>query len=211
MSKITENVLKQTVAQHSRWLSGEGGVRAVLRGADLAGAGLAGAVLRGADLAGANLTGANLAGADLTGADLTPIRDDLWAVLSAAPAEAAGLRGALTEGRVNGSTYEGDCACLVGTLANVRGVKYTDMSDLAPDSSRPAERFFLGIRKGDTPETSQFSRLAMEWVDAWIANMRAAFGSKTSRQEDAAPRPAPEVPAGDDPFADAQTILKGEG
>lgn len=123
-------------------------------------------------------SGANLTDADLTDANLTPIRDDLWAVLSAAPSEVVGLRAAIAEGRIDGSTYEGDCACLVGTLANVRHVRYDAIPSLRPNSSRPIERFFLAIRKGDTPETSTFSRLALEWTDEWIANMRAAFGHR---------------------------------
>ena len=153
---------------------------AILTGADLTGADLTDAVLTGADLTGADLTGAELTGADLTGADLTgavltPIRDDLWAVLSGAPAEAAGLLAALREGRVEGSTYEGACACLVGTLANVRGCGYKDLVTVTPNSSRPIERFFLAINQGDTPETSQFSKLAAEWTQDWIERMRAAF------------------------------------
>lgn len=31
------------------------------------------------------------------------------------------------------------------------------------------------VNTGDTPETSQFSKLALEWIDLWLANMRAAF------------------------------------
>ena len=89
-----------------------------------------------------------------------------------------GLRAAIAEGRIDGSTYEGDCACLVGTLANVRHVRYDAIPSLRPNSSRPIERFFLAIRKGDTPETSTFSRLALEWTDEWLANMRAAFGHR---------------------------------
>ncbi len=38
-----------------------------------------------------------------------------------------------------------------------------------------AERFFAAIKPGDTPETSQFSKLAVEWIDEWLNKMRAAF------------------------------------
>lgn len=49
---------------------------------------------------------------------------------------------------------------------------------LEPNSIRPAERFFAAIKAGDTPKTSQFSKLALEWVDLWLANMHAAFAAK---------------------------------
>src|SRR5450830_1916343 len=144
-------------------------------GANLSDADLIDADLRGADLRGANLSGANLSGADLSGANLLPIRDDIWAVLSSAPAEVPALIDALKTGRVDGSTYEGDCSCLVGTIARTRGVSISTLESLKPNSSRPAELFFMGIRTGDTPETSQFSKLALEWSEEWLARMRAAF------------------------------------
>lgn len=121
-------------------------------------------------------------GADLSGAYLTPIRDDLWAVLSAAPTEVEGLRDALVNGRVNGSTYSGECACLVGTIANVRGVSYVNLGILQPNSSRPIERFFLSIKEGDTPQTSEPVKLAVEWIDDWLARIRATFGQLDSRE-----------------------------
>jgi hypothetical protein len=152
-------------------------VGASLDGASLVGASLDGARLDGARLVGARLDGASLVGARLDGANLTPIRDDLWAVLSSAPAEVEGLRLAIIEGRIEGSTYEGECACLVGTIANVRHENYLNLGALRPNSYRPAECFFLAIHKGDTPETNQFSKLALEWVDQWLSNVRTAFGA----------------------------------
>ena len=136
---------------------------------------LVGASLDGARLNRASLVGASLVGASLVGASLTPIRDDIWAVLSAAPAEVPALIAALQEGRVDGSTYSGECACLIGTLENAHeGIGI--LPYLCRDAERPAERFFMAIKKGDTPETNQFSALALQWAEEWLANMRAAFG-----------------------------------
>jgi len=146
-----------------------------LSGANLYGANLYGANLSCANLSGADLRSANLSGADLYGADLTPIRDDIWAVLSSAPREVPALIEALKTGRIDGSTYAGECSCLVGTIAKARGINYTDLDNLNPNSSRPAERFFMGIARGDTPETNQFSKLALEWSEQWLVNMRSAF------------------------------------
>jgi hypothetical protein len=156
-------------------LSGADLSRADLSGAVLSRADLSGAVLRGAVLSGAVLRGADLRGADLSRADLTQIRDDIWAVLSSLPEEVPALIEALKAGRVDGSTYTGECSCLVGTLAAARGADVENLGSLKINASRPAERFFTGIRKGDTPETNQFSKLALEWSEQWLSNMRAAF------------------------------------
>jgi uncharacterized protein YjbI with pentapeptide repeats len=160
---------------------------AYLRGANLRGAYLRGAYLRGANLRGANLRGAYLGGAYLGGANLLaedprgPLwstKLDLWSVLDQAPAEVGGLRAALVEGRVNGSTYEGACACLVGTIANVRQISVHEI-DIPQDSSRPAEQWFMPIAEGhktveldaldkDTSEGVFRASVALVWVDQWI-------------------------------------------
>jgi uncharacterized protein YjbI with pentapeptide repeats len=146
-----------------------------LRGADLRGANLScadlndanlrGAGLSGADLSDADLSDANLNDADLSGANLRPIRADLYDVLVTARAEARGFLLALQEGRVNGSCYKGECACLVGTIANLRGVD-ADLMDRDP--SRPIERFLFGVKKGDTPETNPVAKLVAEWTKAFV-------------------------------------------
>ena len=165
-------------------LTGADLTRANLTGANLTGANLTGADLTRANLTGANLTGANLTGANLTGADLTRanltyIRDDIWAVLSSLPSEVPALIEALKAGRVDGSTYSGECSCLVGTLARTGGMSVDGIESLRPNSSRPAERFFMGICEGDTPETNQVSKLACEWSEQWLARMRSAFAAPT--------------------------------
>ena len=121
-----------------------------LSGADLHGADLRGADLSGADLRGADLRGAVLRGADLRGAVLRSFKADMWMTLHQARDEVPALIAALREGRVDGSQYEGDCACLVGTLANAAHKPYYDY---LPDhsSSHPAEQWFMMIRKGDKP------------------------------------------------------------
>ena len=140
---------------------------AYLSGANLSGANLRGANLSGANLRGANLRDANLRGANLEGCDLTFIRDDIWAVLSSSPLEVHGLIEALKNGKIDGSTYTGNCACLVGTIANVAHVDYNSLPNLKPDASRMAEVWFLNIKEGDTPENSWWAKTALEWIEAW--------------------------------------------
>jgi hypothetical protein len=146
-----------------------------LSAANLSDANLSAANLSAANLSAADLRAANLSAADLSAANLTPVRDDIWAVLSSAPREVPAVIEALKAGRVDGSTYHGPCACLVGTIAIKREVGVDDLEGLRPNSSRPAERFFMGIRQGDTPETSQHSALALQWAQEWLDNMKAAF------------------------------------
>lgn len=135
------------------------------------------AVKAGATLTGATLTGATLRGATLRGADLQPIRDDLWAVLSGAPAEVPALRTALLSGQIDGSTYRGPCACLVGTLAHARGCGIYEFPDVRPDAARPSEQWFWSIRPGDTPGNSAVAAQALAWIETWLHNMHAAFGA----------------------------------
>ena len=152
--------------------------RANLSRANLSRANLYRADLTRADLSRADLYRADLTRADLSRADLAPIRDDFWAVLASAPKEVEGLRKALIDGRVDGSTYEGECACLVGTIANLRNDDYRELGALKPNSARPIERFFMNISKGDLPETNQACSLAVQWTDEFLFNMRQAFGAK---------------------------------
>jgi hypothetical protein len=126
-------------------------------------------------LSGADLSGAVLRGAVLSGAVLREFKADFFDVLLRAPREIAGLREALIAGRVDGSTYEGECACLVGTIANVRGASYDSLGNgISPNAGRPIEQWFMSIRKGDTPETNQCSKLAVEWIDDFVSLLAAA-------------------------------------
>jgi uncharacterized protein YjbI with pentapeptide repeats len=161
---------------------------AELQYAELQGAELQGAELQYAELQGAELQGAKLQYAKLQGAEpsdpLYPIKLDFWAVLDQAPAEVGGLRRALVEGRVDGSTYRGACACLVGTIANVRGVTVdSDELGVPCDAGRPAEVWFVPIREGDLGvddpskaadgEGAWRASIALGWINEWMESRRA--------------------------------------
>ena len=135
---------------------------AVQKDANLDGASLARANLAVADLARADLARANLDHASLDHASLDNIRNDLWDVLLRAQSEVPALLAALREGRIDGSTYEGECACLAGTIANARGVSHHAL-DFA-NGGRLIERWFLGISKGSTPATNQIARITEGWI-----------------------------------------------
>jgi hypothetical protein len=111
-------------------------------------------------------------GASLRDANLTPIKNDLFIVLLHGLKEISHLKSALVEGRIDGSTYDGECSCLSGTLHSGAikndGPQEKDrikcIMDVR-DSNRPIERFFLGINKGDTPENNQAAKIVLEWID----------------------------------------------
>jgi hypothetical protein len=63
---------------------------------------------------------------------------------------------------------------LVGTVANLRHCEHDQIPGLKPNANRPAERFFLGISEDDTPETNQFSAIAVQWIDEFLASQVSA-------------------------------------
>jgi len=148
-----------------------------LSGADLSRAGLNGADLSRADLSDANLSGANLSDANLSDANLTPIKQDFLAEVLRLPNELEFLRTAIETGKIDGSTYSGECACLAGTLAHAAntpdyglctGFEFGE-AKFHVDSNSPRERFFLAIKAGDTPETNPVSAIVLDWTNEAIA------------------------------------------
>lgn len=159
--KTIKEVIEAAVNLEGAYLEGVNLEGAILRGADLRGA-----ILRGADLRGANLRGgADLRGADLEGANLAPIKDDLFAVLLRAIPEIPRFKHSIIEGRIDGSTYEGECCCLNGTLCKSENELIRINVLTVRDSERPIERLFLSIKKGDTPQTNPVLKLVLEWVE----------------------------------------------
>ena len=136
-----------------------------LSGADLFGADLSRANLYRADLSGASLYRADLSGANLSDADLSKIKYDFFGRLLTQKNEAEALKQAIIGGKIDGSAYEGECCCFVGTIANAVKCNYTSLPILKPDASSPTERWFLGIKKGDTHDNSQISKITLEWIE----------------------------------------------
>ena len=169
----SQTELKDMLDQHTLWLSDSTkGKRLVLDSyADLSYADLSSANLRSANLSSANLRYANLSYADLryanlSYADLSSIKEDFFKRLKITRNEAKGLYDYLKKGLVDGSSYEGACACFVGTLAKITKENYEHLSSgLKPESSSPTERWFLAIRRGDTPENNEVSKITCEWVE----------------------------------------------
>ena len=100
--------------------------------------------------------------------DLSSVKSDFWDVLKLVPEEIKGLKKAIIHGKVNGSVHDGEYACLFGIISYLRKFKYNEINIEKHNIKRPIERFFSAIKKNDTPWNSQFSKLAVEWIDEFL-------------------------------------------
>ncbi|MFT7565515.1 MAG: hypothetical protein ACI8V7_000522, partial [Candidatus Paceibacteria bacterium] len=155
-----------------------------LRGANLTGSNLTGVYLRKTNLQGVNLRKANLQGAYLRGADLrgavlpktfiSLCKEDFIKKVKAfrQNGEVKFLMTALEKGKVNGTKYEGECACLLGTLTHARGKEDAEVFSrslgITPDGSSPSEVWFWQIKEGDTPERNSFAKTALDWCKEMV-------------------------------------------
>lgn len=99
-------------------------------------------------------------------------KNDLFFVLSRAIPEIPALRQALVDGKIEGNIYSGDCACLKGTIANIRGCSVTELDGIPLSVNYPIEQWFLQIEEGDTPEDNECSALVVQWIDEFVAGLK---------------------------------------
>jgi Pentapeptide repeats (8 copies) len=152
-----------------------------LSGSDLSGSNLSGSNLSDSNLSDSNLSDSNLSGSDLSDSDLSGsnlrgFKTDLIAEVLKLPDELENLRTTLIAGKIDGSTYSGECACLAGTIAKNRGIKISSGGVIQEngcafkaDSNSLREQWFMNIRAGHTPENSPFAKIALGWIDEAIA------------------------------------------
>ena len=103
---------------------------------------------------------------------LVPVKIDLILAILHMPDEIPFLRQALVEGKVDGSSYNDECACLAGTMSRACKMPWGEFraKALMPvDIDSPRERWFFWIRKGDTPKNSQVVAITLEWIDEVLA------------------------------------------
>ncbi len=138
------------------------------------------AVLRGADLRGADLQDAVLRGAVLTEGGEKALEPyfklcarDILFVFHYCAAEVPFLREKLIKGEIDGTQYKGECACLIGSLANADG-GLDKVCSTIPFYERGLENYgeqwFYNIRIGDTPKNSYFCKKAVELCDFFLSN-----------------------------------------
>lgn len=162
MNTYTPEQLKKILDDHKLWLETRFSFNPQGSPANLMGANLSHANLRGT-----NLIGSNLMGSNLSRANLSEINKDFISKLELQKNEVVGLFKEVVDGKIDGSTYTGDCACFVGTLANVKGIHYTNLT-VRPHADSPTEKFFIAIRKGDTPETNKVSAIVADWITEFL-------------------------------------------
>lgn len=110
---------------------------------------------------------ANLSRANLSDADLDSIKYDFFGRMLMQKKEIPALREKLIAGEVDGSCYEGKCACFVGTIANIKEVGYMDLQ-LKPNAYSATEIWFAGINQGDTPENNTTAKITLGWIDEFL-------------------------------------------
>jgi hypothetical protein len=161
--------------------------------ADLSFANLSSANLSFANLSFADLSSANLRSADLRSADLRSAKNipdlyvnlcsrDILFVFEHLKGELPGFREKLIKGEIDGTQYEGDCACLIGTLGKLDGgvnkvcqtIPYYDKG-----LHNFGEQWFWQIHKGDTPENNTFSAHALKLLDSVLGTPAKPRRSKT--------------------------------
>jgi hypothetical protein len=116
--------------------------------------------------------------------DLAAVKEDFLSVVSKLPGEVPYLRLAVIEGRIDGSVYYGECACLKGTLAR-KAVGFTPQTTsevvvylrIALDircglAESLAEQFFYHIEEGDTPASNPYSAVVLNWLDEFLLGER---------------------------------------
>jgi len=147
---------------------------AVLQDADLRGTVLRGAVLRGTVLRGTVLRGAKIENISDLGDFTNQCSRDMLFVFEHLKAELPFLRDKLVKGGVNGTQYEGDCACLIGTLANADG-GIAKVCGAIPYYEKGlqnyCEQWFWQIREGDTPENNLYAAHALKLIDEVLAGV----------------------------------------
>jgi len=140
------------------------------------------ATKKGADLRGAYLEGAK----NIPDSYINQCSRDMLFIFQNLKKELKGLRKAIIEGRIDGTQYEGKCACLIGTLANVDGGMEKVCSGIPfyeKGLHNYSEQWFWQIKEGDTPENNFFAEHALKLIDMVLKPKKVVknkFNPKTS-------------------------------
>ena len=121
------------------------------------------------DLRGADLYGMTLG--DLPQDFINQCSRDMLFIFEHLKPELPFLKEKLLAGEVDGSQYEGECACLIGTLAKKKGngdgleKVCAAIPFYEKGTHNAGEQWFLHIHAGDTPENNEFAKHALKLID----------------------------------------------
>jgi hypothetical protein len=80
------------------------------------------------------------------------------------------LRDKLVKGEIDGTQYDGDCACLIGSLGHGDESKVDKVCKAIPYYEKGlhnyGEQWFWNIKKGDTPKNNEFAEHALKLIDS---------------------------------------------
>ena len=114
---------------------------------------------------------------------LDQAKEDIYDIYDKNPKEVIGVLKAIDEGSIDGTLYTVVCACLIGTIGQLRGIAEKRAYNLGVETqlldrfnseirevnfASPAEQFFLKIFKGDTPIDNEYSKFVKKWTIEWL-------------------------------------------
>jgi len=117
---MDSNKLSEIIREHKKWLTGDGGQRANMRGANMQRANMRGANMQGANMRGADMRGADMRDANMRGADMQS------ANMQSADMQGANMRGANMRGAdMQGTILDGiNWLAYIGIVPNKSGTAY---------------------------------------------------------------------------------------
>ena len=116
---------------------------------------------------GANLRDANLR--NIPQSYINQCSRDMLFIFQHLKKELPFLREKLVKGEVDGTQYDGECACLIGSLGNADdGVENVCKTIPYYDKGLHnfGEQWFWQIHKGDTPKNNEFAKHALLLIDS---------------------------------------------
>ncbi len=126
--------------------------------------------------------GASFPGSDLSEADFFEIKASLYAVLSQAEDAIPRIIEVVKNGTFNGNnyyfgpdSYGPSGMCLLGYIAQHRGVNFWEFEGIPATGCSPIERWLMAIFVDDTPETNPVSQQLLNWIDLYLLERSAGF------------------------------------
>lgn len=110
---------------------------------------------------------------DLSEFDVSSIRSAYFDTLSMSLGAADFILDQIRKGKIDGRSYEGECCCVLGKIAQHDKVSWKQGPIKADPLNSIVERFTQAIRPGDKPANSRFCKALETWTVEWIEHRDA--------------------------------------